>query len=86
MPKLIGLVERSAKVRLTQLGLQPKVTYTGTGECFGTVTAQQPAAGAKVPENSTVTITVPKQACESPSPTPSPSGSPVVPPSPPASP
>lgn len=76
VPALKGLQESSALARLNMLGFDPKVAYTGTGECKGLVVSQKPAAGTLHPEGTVVTFTVQRKACPSPSPSPSPSQSP----------
>jgi serine/threonine-protein kinase len=76
VPLVKGLSESRAKAKLDRFGFESHVRYSGDGDCLGMVTAQSPVAGELAEEGSSVTIEVPREACESPTPTPSPSPTP----------
>ncbi|MBP2703422.1 protein kinase [Microbispora sp. RL4-1S] len=83
VPAVTGVPESTALARLAKVGLKGAVVRAGdVGQCYGPVSAQNPAAGTSRPEGSVVKLTVPRKLCSSPSPSatgasPRPSGSPT---------
>jgi serine/threonine-protein kinase len=57
-PTLVGLREAQAGARLRSAGLKANAVRVASSEPAGTVVAQNPAAGARVPRGSTVRINV----------------------------
>jgi len=71
VPDLVGMTQQGARAELEQTGLKVgDVLTVQTAESpVGTVVAQDPAAGAKVPENTVVSLTLAAQSTPTPPPT-----------------
>lgn len=78
VPAVIGLSEAQGRSDIVQAGFDPQVIYQDTGaDVAGTVLAQSPKGGSKLPRGSIVTITVGRLAAVTPTPTPTPTVAPV---------
>ena len=58
MPRLVGLKETDAILRLGQVGLRPKEIFKPTSKSTGLVVSQAPKAAAKVAKGSVITLIV----------------------------
>jgi beta-lactam-binding protein with PASTA domain len=62
MPNAVGLAEVDARDRMAEAGVEVDVVRVASGEPAGTVTKQDPSAGADIGSGATVTLTVSKGA------------------------
>ena len=70
VPDVVGMTQQGARAALEQTGLKvgDVLTVQSATSPVGTVVAQDPAAGAKVPENTVVSLTLAAQSTPTPPP------------------